>query len=491
MNIIGKSECTAAQMAAYLIAKNPNAKPWALDYAKLYLEEGEIEGVRGDGAWIQSCKETGNFKFIGGTAVTFDQNNFCGLGVTKKGMKGHSFENPRLGIRAQMQHLKGYATIAPLKNTCIDPRYKYVSKGCAPTFEQLAGKWAVPGYDTSKANSLQDAMGKKIGYGFDIINGINQMKNIKDTGGDKMVKIAIDAGHGANTPGKRCLKSIDPYQTREWWLNDRIADRLENLLSTYNCEVIRVDDTTGKKDIYLATRVATANNKKADAYISIHHNAGLGGRAGGGTVVYYYSSNSERAKQAQKLYNAVVGETKLVGNRSSKVIKNGFYVIKNTKMPAFLIENGFMDSPTDVPIILSAEHAEKTAQGILKFLVAEFGLNKNGNSVPNNKPVTPPVNNKPTTKFVKNGVNYSLVFDPTYYSNKHPDLKRAFGNNSTNLFNHFYTYGMKEGRQAISTFNVTAYKNRYADLQKAFGNDLPSYYKHYVQFGHKENRIGV
>lgn len=179
MNIIGKSECTASQMAQYLIERNPSAKPWALEYAKIYIEEGEAEGVRGDGAWIQSCKETGNFKFTGGTAVTFDQNNFCGLGVTKKGMKGHSFETPRLGIRAQIQHLKGYATSTPLKNPCVDPRYKYINpKGKAPRFEDLAGKWAVPGYDTSKASSLQDAMNKGIGYGFDIIAGINTMKKI-------------------------------------------------------------------------------------------------------------------------------------------------------------------------------------------------------------------------------------------------------------------------------------------------------------------------
>lgn len=178
MNIIGKSECTASQLAQYLISKNPNSRPWALEYAKLYIEEGEAEGVRGDGAWYQSCKETGNFKFDSGTAVTFDQNNFCGLGVTKKGMKGHSFETPRLGIRAQIQHLKAYATTAPLKNPCIDPRYKYVTKGCAPRFEYLAGKWAVPGYNTNLASSLEDAMNKGIGYGFDIIAGINKMKSL-------------------------------------------------------------------------------------------------------------------------------------------------------------------------------------------------------------------------------------------------------------------------------------------------------------------------
>lgn len=170
-------------MAEYLISKNPNAKSWALEYAKLYLEEGEAEGVRGDGAWIQSCKETGNFKFSGGTAVTFDQNNFCGLGVTKKGMKGNSFSTPRLGIRAQIQHLKGYATSATLKQQCIDPRYKYITpKGKSPRFEDLAGKWAVPGYDTKKASSLKDAMKKRIGYGFDIIDGINQMNAIKVIG---------------------------------------------------------------------------------------------------------------------------------------------------------------------------------------------------------------------------------------------------------------------------------------------------------------------
>ena len=116
MNICGESQCSASQMAQYLIAKNPTAAPWALDYARLYLEEGAAEGVRGDGAWIQSCKETGNFRFTGGTAVTFDQNNFCGLGVTKKGVKGHSFDTPRLGILAQIQLLKGYDSPLPMKN---------------------------------------------------------------------------------------------------------------------------------------------------------------------------------------------------------------------------------------------------------------------------------------------------------------------------------------------------------------------------------------
>lgn len=193
--------------------------------------------------------------------------------------------------------------------------------------------------------------------------------------------IALDAGHGKSTAGKRCMKALDPNETREWFLNDRISDRVEELLGSYECQVVRVGDTTGAKDISLSQRVKTANNIDATVYISVHHNAGVKGKKigykgkpAGGTVVYYYSNKDERKKQAQALYNDIIRLTGLVGDRTSTVIKNGFYVIKNTKMPAFLIENGFMDSPTDVPIILSEAHAEKTAQAIVTFLVREFKL---------------------------------------------------------------------------------------------------------------------
>lgn len=186
--------------------------------------------------------------------------------------------------------------------------------------------------------------------------------------------IALDAGHGLHTLGKRCLKAIDPYETREWLLNDRIADRVQELMAAYNCTVIRVDDTTGVKDISLASRVKTANSARADIYISIHHNAGIKGGTGGGTAVYYCSSATERPLQAQRLYNTVTAQTGMIGNRIQKVVKKGFYVIKNTSMPAFLVENGFMDSWTDTPIILTRAHAERTAQGIVDFLVAELHI---------------------------------------------------------------------------------------------------------------------
>lgn len=200
-----------------------------------------------------------------------------------------------------------------------------------------------------------------------------------------MTKIAIDAGHGLYTAGKRCMKSLDPKETREWVLNSRIAEKLDDLLDDYECEVLRTDDMDGSSDISLAARCKAANDWKADVFISIHHNAGANGRSAGGTVIYYYSSLAARKQQCQELYNAIVAETKLVGNRSEKVIHYPYYVIKNTDMPAFLIENGFMDSSVDVPIILTEAHTNKTAQGILNFLVKEYNLKKKVVSKPADK----------------------------------------------------------------------------------------------------------
>src|SRR5699024_7862117 len=107
--IMGTAVATAEQMETYIKAKNPQVPQSVLDMIPLYLSEGKTEGVRGDIAFAQSCLETGNFTFSG-SAVTLEQNNFCGMGVTSNGMKGNSFDTPQFGIRAQIQHLKAYAS---------------------------------------------------------------------------------------------------------------------------------------------------------------------------------------------------------------------------------------------------------------------------------------------------------------------------------------------------------------------------------------------
>lgn len=197
----------------------------------------------------------------------------------------------------------------------------------------------------------------------------------------KPVVIALSAGHGLYTAGKRCMKALDPNETREWFLNDRIADKVEQKLSVYNCKVIRVNDTTGKTDTALATRTTISNTANADIYIAVHHNAGIKGGSGGGTVIYYYPTGDNK-NVATKLYNHIVNCTGLRGNRSTPIASTtSLYEVRKPKAKSLLIENGYMDSAVDVPIILTEAHAEKTAIGIVNFLVEYLGLTKNGTVV--------------------------------------------------------------------------------------------------------------
>nr|DAF34909.1 MAG TPA: Cell wall hydrolase autolysin [Caudoviricetes sp.] len=190
-----------------------------------------------------------------------------------------------------------------------------------------------------------------------------------------MLRIAIDAGHYKGTPGRRCLAALDPAQTGEWELNRRVADKLEELLAGYDCQVLRVDDRTGDRLIDLGDRVAAANGWPADVYLSIHHNAGIKGGSGGGCVVYTAPSCQAKSKALQKaVYGAVVSRTGLVGNRATPMAERSLYVLQRTTMPAILIECGFMDSRTDVPVILTSYFAEQVADGLLAALVEVFDM---------------------------------------------------------------------------------------------------------------------
>lgn len=191
-------------------------------------------------------------------------------------------------------------------------------------------------------------------------------------------KIALNAGHGYYTPGKRCLKSLDPNQTREWTLNSRICNKIEEKLKEYEgYSLIRLDDTTGKVNVSLKKRTDKANKFGADFYLSIHHNAGINGGTGGGVVAYTYTSvGSETKKWQSDLYNAVIKYTGLKGNRSVPLAKANLHECRETKMPAVLMECGFMDSATDVPIILTDDYADKVASACVEVLAANGVLVK-------------------------------------------------------------------------------------------------------------------
>lgn len=194
-----------------------------------------------------------------------------------------------------------------------------------------------------------------------------------------MFKIALGAGHGLGTAGKRCLKSLDPKETREWFLNDRICDYIESFLKSYEgYSLLRLDDSDdGKDDVALATRTNAANAWGADFYLSVHHNAGVNGGSGGGIVAYTHPQASKTSVEWRNaLYDALVRHTGLKGNRATPKATANFQVLRETKMAATLLELGFLDSKTDVPIILSDGYAQQCARAIVEVIVAKAGLTK-------------------------------------------------------------------------------------------------------------------
>lgn len=194
-----------------------------------------------------------------------------------------------------------------------------------------------------------------------------------------MFKIALGAGHDINTSGKRCLKALDPNETREWWLNDRICDYVESFLKDYEgYGLLRLDDSDdGQDEISLATRTGQANAWGADFYLSVHHNAGVKGGSGGGIVAYSHpNAGKETVAWRDALYDALIAHTGLKGNRATPKATANYQVLRETKMPAVLLELGFMDSKTDVPVILQDEYAYRCAQAIVEVLAQRGGLTR-------------------------------------------------------------------------------------------------------------------
>jgi len=178
-------------------------------------------------------------------------------------------------------------------------------------------------------------------------------------------KIAYDAGHGLNTPGKQT-----PDGEKEWSFSNKVVLAFEKEMQNYeNVELLRTDDPTGKIDVPLKTRTDKANKCGADIYISFHQNA-LNGKWGSWTgVETFYSKGSTKGKKLAELVNPAV--VKAYGLRDRGLKTNNLHITRETKMPAVLIEGGFMDSTIDIKKLrddaVLANAGKHVAQAVTKY----------------------------------------------------------------------------------------------------------------------------
>ena len=143
--IMGHGNASELSLMVFLKNNNEQALREFPDLHKIYRQEGTIEGVNYDIAFCQMCVETTFLRF--GGDVKASQNNFAGIGALGGDAAGAAFSSARIGVRAQIQHLKAYASKEPLVQELVDPRFRFVSRGSAVLVGQLSGRWAAdPNY---------------------------------------------------------------------------------------------------------------------------------------------------------------------------------------------------------------------------------------------------------------------------------------------------------------------------------------------------------
>ncbi|MEE0946139.1 MAG: N-acetylmuramoyl-L-alanine amidase [Acutalibacteraceae bacterium] len=181
-----------------------------------------------------------------------------------------------------------------------------------------------------------------------------------------MKKIALDAGHGLFTSGKQTPDGI-----KEWTLNDAVRKKTAEILSKYDCQIIYTDENEGNTDESLSYRVSKYLNQGVSAVVSIHHNAYKSVWSDATGVEVYTDRNytEKDDRLAQLIYKKLV---KYTGLKGRGVKRADFQVINQNKIPAVLVEGGFMDGKNDYKFITDSEgqqaYALAVAEGLIEFL---------------------------------------------------------------------------------------------------------------------------
>ncbi|MEH7252836.1 N-acetylmuramoyl-L-alanine amidase [Neobacillus niacini] len=203
------------------------------------------------------------------------------------------------------------------------------------------------------------------------------------------MKFMLDAGHGYNTAGKRTIDGMMEYE-----FTSKVAVIARDILSTYQNVTVYFAHSDDR-DVPLQERTNAANRLKVDAYVSIHANAyGSTWNDANGIETYVYTTNHQETYQlAQKVQNNMVSLTGL-SNRGVKTAN--FHVLRETSMPAILVECGFMTNRNEAALMRSDDYQRKCAQAIVNALEAQYNLIRKQNA-PTPQPLTqnPPSNPTP------------------------------------------------------------------------------------------------
>lgn len=200
----------------------------------------------------------------------------------------------------------------------------------------------------------------------------------KQKGSDRM-KVCLDAGHGASTNGKRSPDS----SLMEYEFNRDVGRRLKAILERHNIEVI--ETVTDGTDVSLTERCNIANKNNVDYFVSIHANAdgnGYNWTSAKGWEIHIVGKGGKAEKLAKAIHKHSIP---ILGLKDRGVRISNFQVLRDTDMPAVLIEHGFYTNKEECGILKTEEFrqkcAEADAKGILEFLGINYQDNKTEETV--------------------------------------------------------------------------------------------------------------
>lgn len=183
--------------------------------------------------------------------------------------------------------------------------------------------------------------------------------------------VALDDGHGIQTAGKRTpiIPELGRY-IPENEFNRAVVKLMDKLLKDIGFRTLLVaptdDDTT------LKARTDLANAQKADIYISIHYDAmgSTWGTAEGHSIFVYPGSTTSK-----KLAESIAEFLKQGTSQKWRGIKEqNFHVLRETKMPSILSENGFMDNPREARLMIDTDFQKEVATEHVKGICKYFGV---------------------------------------------------------------------------------------------------------------------
>ena len=189
------------------------------------------------------------------------------------------------------------------------------------------------------------------------------------------IRVALDDGHGIETSGKRTPFFDDGSFMKENEFNSAVVNIIGLILKKYNINVIYVAESSS--DISLYERVKIANDSNADIYVSIHANAfGNNWNDANGFETLIYSYRDKKVMElAKDIHNECVNISKLK-DRGIKERKD-LYVLNKTKMPAVLLECGFMTNKKEAELLRSSKYRENIAVAVSKGILKYFNIKLN------------------------------------------------------------------------------------------------------------------